>query len=244
MKCIALYSVKGGVGKSTLAANLAWASATLSSRATLLWDLDPQAGSATYLLGHERTGSKQARAVFKRDLAPAKLVQATPIERLSLIPSDVSLRDLNLFFHELGKKSRLAKLLDDAGKGFDRIILDCPPGLNETSAQVLRAADLIVVPVIPSPLSLLALDELFDWLDAKSIARNRALPVFNMVDRRRAVHLEALDDHAHWPAIPMSSAFEAMSAGRLPIGGAPRGSTAAKGLAELWRKIEWRLARV
>ena len=50
---MAVYSLKGGVGKTTLAVNLAWASATLSSRRTLLWDLDGQA-AATWILGQEK----------------------------------------------------------------------------------------------------------------------------------------------------------------------------------------------
>src|SRR5437867_74895 len=151
MKSIAVYSLKGGVGKTTLAVTLGWAAATLSSRRTLLWDLDAQ-GAASYLLKHEQPTSEEARAVFARDVAPTKLIHPTAITRLDLLPADVSLRGLDLFLHNLGKRKRLAKLLERVGKDYDRIILDCPPGLTETSEQVLRAADLIIVPLIPSPL--------------------------------------------------------------------------------------------
>jgi cellulose biosynthesis protein BcsQ len=242
MKCIALYSVKGGVGKTTLATSIAWASATLSSRTTLLWDLDPQAG-ASFILGEERRGSPRAQAVFRRDVPPSKLVQPTAIERLSLIASDRSLRDLNIYFHELGKKGRLAKLLRDVGRSFERVVLDCPPGLTDTTTQVLRAADLIVVPVIPSALSLRALDELLDTLDARSIPRKLAMPVFNLVDRRRSVHLETLDAHPDWLAVPASSALEAIGTRRRAPGALAPSSPAARALKELWRRIEWRLAR-
>jgi cellulose biosynthesis protein BcsQ len=242
MKCIALYSVKGGVGKTTLATNLAWASAALSSRATLLWDLDPQAG-ASFLLGYDQPNVGEAQAVFEREISPLELAQPTAIDRLSLLPADHSLRDLNLYFHELGKKGRLAKLLKEVGKHFDRVVLDCPPGLTETTTQVLRAADLVVVPLVPSPLSLRALDALIETLDSRSIPRKLVLPVLNMVDRRRAVHLETLDAYSDWPAVPMSSAIEALSTRRRPLGSLPRGSAPAKAIAELWRRIEWRLAR-
>jgi cellulose biosynthesis protein BcsQ len=242
MKCIALYSVKGGVGKTTLATSLAWASAMLSARTTLLWDLDPQ-GGASFILGEERGGPRLARSVFKREIPPAKLVQPTAVDRLALLPADRSLRDLNIYLHELGKKGRLAKLVGDVGRSFDRVILDCPPGLTDTTVQVLRAADLIVVPVIPSMLSLRALDELLETLDSRSIPRRLTMPVFNLVDRRRSVHLEALEAHSDWLAVPASSALEAISARRRPLGAIPRSAPAAKALKELWRRIEWRLAR-
>ena len=242
MRSVAVYSLKGGVGKTSLAVNLAWASAQLSSRRTLLWDLDGQA-AATFLLGGERKGSEEAKAVFARDLAPARLIRPTDIPRLDLLPADRSLRRLDRLFFDLDKKKRLQKLLEGLGADYDRILLDCPPGLAETSEQVLRAADLIVVPLIPSPLSRRALDEVTDYLDRHGIRRGAVLPVFNMVDRRRSMHVAALVENPKWPVVPMASAVEAMSARREALGAfAPR-SPAAIALASLWTTIERRLAK-
>src|SRR6185436_18438456 len=192
MTSIAIYSLKGGVGKTTIAVTLAWASATLSSRRTLLWDLDAQ-GAASYLLDHERIASEEARAIFSRDLSPTRLIHSTTIPRLDLLPADASLRGLDLFLYNLGKRKRLAKLVERVGKDYDRIILDCPPGLTETSEQVLRAADLIIVPVIPSPLAQRALEDVVHFLDRQKGRRGPILPVFNMVDRRRSLHRAALE---------------------------------------------------
>ena len=242
MKSIAVYSLKGGVGKTTIAVSLAWAAAMLSSRRTLLWDLDPQA-AASFLLGAERSTSEEAKAVFARDVAPARLVQPTSVERLALLPADTSLRELDQFLFGLGKKKRLEKLLDRLGKDYDRIILDCPPGLTETSQQVLRAADLIIVPLIPSPLSQRALDDVIAFLDRHEIRRGALLPVYNMADRRRSLHVSALAANPNWPVVPMASAIEAMTRYRRPVGAfAPR-SPAAAALATLWQGIEKRLAR-
>ena len=242
MKTVAVYSLKGGVGKTTLAVNLAWASATCSSRRTLLWDLDPQA-AATFLLGGDAPRRSEAQAVFARDVHPAKLVRPTNTDRLDLLPADASLRGLDRFLFGLGKKKRLLKLIGDVGRNYDRILLDAPPGLTETSEQVLRAADLIIVPVIPSPLSRRALDEVVTWLDRHRLRGGPILPVYNMVDRRRRLHRAALEAEPRWPVIPMASAYEAMSAAGEGSGHLPSGSPAAQALLALWRGIEKRLNR-
>jgi chromosome partitioning protein len=242
MQSVAVYSLKGGVGKTTLAASLAWAAATRSARRTLLWDLDPQS-AASFLLGAEAGGRREAQAVFAKDVDPAKLIRPTAIPRLDLLPADASLRGLDRFLFGLGKKKRLLKLIESVGQDYDRIILDAPPGLTETSEQVLRAADLIIVPVIPSPLSQRALDEVVGFLDRNSIRRGPILPIYNMVDRRRSLHRAALEAHPDWPAIPMASAFEAMSAAGGAVGRLAPSSPAATALFALWAGVEKRLAK-
>jgi cellulose biosynthesis protein BcsQ len=242
MRSIAVYNLKGGVGKTTIAVSLAWAAATLSSRRTLLWDLDAQ-GAASYFLKHEQPASEEARAVFARDVSPSKLIHPTAIPRLDLLPADASLRGLDLFLHNLGKRKRLAKLLERLGRDYDRIVLDCPPGLTETSDQVLRAADLIIVPLIPSPLSQRALDEVIGFLDRNGIRRGALLPLFNMVDRRRLMHRAALEANPSWPVIPMASVVEAMSGPDRAVGALPRSSPAGQAVAALWQGIERKLAR-
>ena len=70
---VAVYSAKGGVGKTTLAVNLAWASSALSRRRTLLWDLDAQ-GAASYILGQE-LGPKSAKSSITRDGDVSNLIR-------------------------------------------------------------------------------------------------------------------------------------------------------------------------
>jgi cellulose biosynthesis protein BcsQ len=150
---------------------------------------------------------------------------------------------LDYAFHDLGKRKRLAKIAADLGRDYDRIIIDCPPGLTDTSDQILRAADIVVVPVIPSTLSQRSLDVIKEHVGRKKGPKVTLAPVFSMVDRRRAVHQAELDRHAGWPAIPMASAYEKVSEERRPIGEfMPRSSPTVQAIAGLWQRIEKALA--
>ncbi|RJF86162.1 ParA family protein [Sphingomonas cavernae] len=241
MATIAVYSLKGGVGKTTLAVNLAWSSAVLSSRRTLLWDLDPQ-GGASFLIGDGQHSKDAAQAVFAKDVAPEKLIRPSTVDRVDLLAADTSLRGLDRFLFTLDKKKRLAKLLETLGKHYDRIILDCPPGLTETSEQVMRAADLILSPVIPSPLSERALDDVVTFLDRQNNRHAPILPIYSMVDRRRALHKAAVDRRPDWPVIPMASAVEQMATRRAPLGQFAHVSPAGQAFSKLWQGVERKLA--
>jgi chromosome partitioning protein len=242
MAVIAVYSLKGGVGKTSMSVNLAWASAMLSKRSTLLWDLDPQ-WAASFLLGHEPDKKSSAHKLFAEKAEAEDLTLWTGIEGLDLLPSDASLRALDATFAASGKKKRMAKLSDGLAKNYDRIILDCPPGITETSDQMMRAADLIIAPVIPSPLSQRALTDVRDHLMNKHGGHVPILPVFSMVDKRRALHREAVEANPDWPAIPMASAVEQMAVRRMPLGQFAAKQPAALAFAALWDGIEKKLAK-
>ena len=243
MAVIGIYSTKGGVGKTTLAVNLAWASAALSSRRTLLWDLDPQ-GGASYILKQQPAGNDLcSRIIDKQDLA--SMSRRSNYTRLDVLASDSSLQHLDSKFHDLGKRRRLAKAAADLSPKYDRIIVDCPPGLTETSAQIMRAMDLLLIPVIPAALSRRAFDAIKKHLHAEKGQRVPLMPLFSMVDRRRQLHLRELAKHPGWPIIPMASAYERVSEERAPIGELmPRYSMPVEVIALLWRKVERALATI
>jgi cellulose biosynthesis protein BcsQ len=194
-------------------------------------------------MGADGPGKWPAAAAITGEVDPSTLIRATAVERLSLLPADASLRNLDRLFQDLDKKKRLAKLAGALATDYDRIVVDCPPGLTDTSDQVLRAADLVVVPVIPAPLSTRAFETVAAHVNARKGTGTPLLPVFTMVDRRRALHRVALEEHPDWPVVPMASAIEAMTSARAPVGAyAPR-SPGTKAIGELWRAVEKALAR-
>ena len=241
-RIVAVYNSKGGVGKTTLAVNLAWASAALSSRRTMIWDLDPQV-SASYILSHGRAGADlRKRIVENEDLS--SFLKHSSYDRLDVLSADPSLRHLDRDFHELGKRRRLAKVAAAMAFDYDRVIIDCPPGLTDTSDQILRAADLVVVPLIPAVLSQRALDGLKEHLAQKNAPKVVLAPVFSMVDRRRQLHRRELEQHPEWPVIPMASSYERMTESRAPIGELmPAAAPPVQAVRDLWRRIERTLTK-
>jgi cellulose biosynthesis protein BcsQ len=230
------------VGKTTLATTLAWYAATgPSARRTLLWDLDPQA-AASWLLSTQPREKTQARAVFTRSDEAEKYVEPTAIPNLSLLSADRSLRGLDRFFQDLAKRKRLSKLTLSLNGRWDRVLLDCPPGLTATADQAIRAAKLIIVPVVPSPLARRAFEEVVTHLREEHGGAAPILPVFNMMDRRRSLHIAAAAELPDWPIIPMASALESLTANRPLSGPFPSGTVAGQAIARLWRGIEQKLA--
>lgn len=242
MATIAIYSVKGGVGKTTFAVNLSWCAANISRRETLLWDLDASNGSG-FLLGVDPKKKRTAESVFDQDRGPGKLIQKTDYNNLHLLPADESIRTLDRQFDQIGKKKRLAKLVEGLRKEYDRIIFDCPPVLNELSAQVMRAADIVIVPLPPSPLSARAFDLVVEEVRGSGKKHPPILPVMSMVDMRRTLHKEARAANPNWPVVPLASAIEQCAVERKPVGAFSPRSPAARAFAQLWTAIERKIAK-
>ncbi|MEP0391091.1 MAG: ParA family protein [Erythrobacter sp.] len=242
MASIAVYSVKGGVGKTTFAVNLAWCAASISRRETLLWDLDASNGSG-FLMGIDPKKKRNAESVFDLDRTPRKLIRKTDYPNLHLLPADESIRSLDRQFSRIGKRKRLAKIAAGLRKDYDRIIFDCPPVLNEVSAQVMRVADLVIVPLPPSPLSTRALKQVVEEVKGSGKSHPPILPVMSMIDMRRNLHKDARAANPKWPVIPLASAVEQCAVEQKPVGVfAPR-SPAARAFAQLWTAIERKLAK-
>ncbi|WP_088311500.1 ParA family protein [Novosphingobium sp. B 225] len=242
MAVIAIASVKGGVGKTTLAADLAWRFAAQGGHRTLLWDLDPQAG-AGFLLGHDEPAVPRAVGMFQREGRPRQMVEPTVHPGLHLLPADASLRNLPIQLARLGPR-RLAQITSLLRSDFDRIVLDCPAGYNELTEQVISAADLVIVPLPPSPLSARSLDQLRRELLRIHHRHPPILPVLSMYNSRRPLHREVAKSSAQgWPTIPYSAQMEQSAVRREPLGAFAPGSEASRYLGRLWSGIEAKIGK-
>jgi chromosome partitioning protein len=247
MKIIAVTNIKGGVGKTTAAVNLAYLCAA-SGRHTLLWDLDPQ-GAATYTLGtvpREHDASAKKLLAGKRDLP--ELILSTGYSRLDLLPSDFSYRKFDI--HLSARKhptERLLKMSRPLRDVYAALFLDCPAGISLLSENVLRAADVVIVPLLPTPLSVRMLVQLRDFLADQGWADLVLLPFFSMVDRRRSLHQELIaTTRLQFPMIlatevPYWSEIERMSLRRAPLPAYSPSSMATQIFVTLWSEIVERM---
>ena len=241
MRIFALYNIKGGVGKTAAAVNLAYHSAR-DGRPTLLWDLDPQ-GAASYCLRVDPKVRGGRKALLRGKHPLAELVRPTAYANLSVLPADFSYRHMDLDLNDSKRpERRFRKLLEPLEKDYDTIFLDCPPGITLSSESMFGAADTLIVPVIPSTLSLRTLALIDEFLAREELTRLRTLAFYSMVDRRKAQHRQLVDSrHAGrflFTTIPYASDVERMAERRAPLAEfAPR-SVAAAAYAALWGEVK------
>jgi cellulose biosynthesis protein BcsQ len=247
MEIIAVYNIKGGVGKTTTAVNLAYRSAA-DGWPTLLWDLDPQA-AATYLLRRDAHVDGGAKKMLRGDTETPELVVATDHAQLDLLPSDFSYRRMDLHLHRRkNPATRLLKLMRPLQERYAALVLDCPPGVSLVSENVLHAADAVVVPLLPSPLSVRTLEQLYDFVGKKKWSDLAVLPFFSMLDRRKQLHKETVASlRTRFPSIlqtevPYGSEFERITLRRAPVESYAPAGAAADVYRALWSEIDARLA--
>jgi chromosome partitioning protein len=248
MKIIAVTNIKGGVGKTTTAVNLSYLCAA-GGRKTLLWDLDPQ-GGATYILGIDPDGREfvSAKKLLAGKYEVPELIVETGYANLDLLPANLSYRKFDIHLNAHKKPTeRLLKISRSLREVYEVLFLDCPPGISLLSENVLRAADVAIVPLLPTPLSLRMLVQLKGFIDEQGWQDLVLLPFFSMVDVRRSLHRELMaSTRGQFPAIlgtqvPYWSEIERMSLRRAPLPAFAPTSEATPIYAALWREMSERM---
>lgn len=162
-KAVVVASQKGGVGKTTLALNLAYALATRRWR-TLLVDADPQ-GSIGYSIGgslHEKEGLAEVLA-GQRSLADAVVPSRLP--DFHLLPvGRVPATGAFAWSAGLEDGEKLGRLLDQARRAFEVVIVDTPPSMGGVTVGALRRADFVLAPLQAEPLAARSMRQLLDVL--------------------------------------------------------------------------------
>lgn len=247
MKTLACYNLKGGVGKTAAAVNMAWLAARDGHR-VLLWDLDPQGAASFYLRtaasvkgGSDRLLSK------KKELRHA--IRQSEFEGIDVVPADFSYRHMDADLRQSGdSRRRLAKLLQAVEQDYDLMLFDCPPSLSLVSENVFHAVEHLLVPLIPTHLSLRAYDQLLKFFDTEGIDRTKLVPFFSMVDRRRQLHLQVVGEFLRihpqvlHSFVPYNSQVERMGIQQAPVGLYAGSETAGRAFEALWRAVRERIA--
>lgn len=241
MKVIACYNIKGGVGKTAATVNLAYFAALAGAR-TLVWDLDPQ-GAASFYFRIKPKVKKGGKGLLTNKKMPSDVIKGTDYQSLDLLPADFSYRHLDLQLDDFKNPDmQLRKLLKPLKTEYDYIFLDCPPGVSLISENILNAADWIIVPTIPTTLSLRTLDQIGDFCEKIGIVSSRVLAFFSMIDLRKKLHRQIVENppvntRLLKTCIPYASDVELMGIHRQPVAVFAKNSKASQAYQVLWNEI-------
>lgn len=236
MTTLALYNLKGGVGKTASTVNFAYMAAANGIK-TLVWDLDPQGSSSFYL--HAKSSKNESQHILEEDINIKEAIKDSAFENLWIIPADISARNADHIFKQ--SKKKLKNILQGL-KQFDLVILDCPPGISVLHDNVFNAADWVIMPNIPTVLSIRSYETVVQYFKENNLDKNIIKCFFSMVDIRKTLHQETLQNFYNNKLffknyIPYLSDIEKMGIHIQPLFEYANSSYAAYCYRELWKEI-------
>jgi len=241
MVTLAIYNLKGGVGKTAASINLAYLFAKEGYK-TLVWDLDPQ-GSSSFYLGASATVKNEARKLLNSEMELADAIQSTAYENLDIIPADISARHADILLNEMKQSRRkIQSLLTPLKKDYDIVILDSPPGISVLHDAVFVAADWVLMPNIPTTLSIRSYETVDGYFKENDLDRSKIKCFFSMVDHRKNLHHEVMNEFYKdkfflKSYIPYLSDVEKMGVHAAPLETFAASSYAAQCYRDLWKEI-------
>ena len=163
MRILAITNQKGGVGKTTTAANLG-ASLAAAGRSVLLIDLDPQGNATT---GSGITKKEALPTVYQLLLGLATLAEVCLPTNFGfdVLPANRELAGAEVELIEMdAREFRLRDALAAAGADYDFVLIDCPPALNMLTVNGLVASDAVLIPMQCEYYALEGLSDLVETL--------------------------------------------------------------------------------
>lgn len=212
MKVISFINMKGGVGKSTMAINVAHCLSEREQKKVLIVDMDPQFNATQCLISPERyiehvkSDLDTICTVFQVDrisartvsgsltVAPKALEDIKPISvsnGLDLLPGDLELHRVEVSAGS-GLEFKLKRYLETIEDNYDFVIIDTPPTPSIWMSSALIASNYYIIPVKPDPLSITGIDLLDSIIEDKKKNFNLNIKcvglVFNMVEENTTVY--------------------------------------------------------
>jgi len=240
---LAVYSNKGGVGKTATAVNISYLAA-LTGLSTLICDLDPQSSASYYF--RVKPKLKQDAKGFDtcEKKAIDRSIKGTDFESLDLLPADFSHRNLDIIFNQFKHpEQRLDKIITPFKKEYALVVLDCPPSINMLAENIFHAADFILVPLIPTPLSERTHKQLLKFFQKKGYETEKLYSFISMEDRRKRVHQQFSEslrkefERVLLNVIPYSADIEKMGIERAPVISFAPKSKATESYKRLWAEV-------
>jgi cellulose biosynthesis protein BcsQ len=241
--------MKGGVGKTAASVNVAY-EATRDGFKTILCDLDPQ-GSTSFYFRIRPPKKLGPKTLIKGTGRLSRAIRGTDYELLDVLPSSISLRNLDIRLDRVKRsRKRLRETLDPLTREYDLVLLDCPPSMTLVSENVFRAADFVVVPCVPTTLSMMTFEKLRDFFKKQRIKDSKILAFFSMVEARKKLQrniMAKMDQGNRYfmnTRIPYLAEVERMGLERKPVACYSPASVAATRYHELWHEIKERTLSV
>lgn len=240
MTTIALYNLKGGVGKTASCVNLAYLAAA-DGHKTLLWDVDQQ-GSASFYYKIKKHNT--VKNIFEKNTAIENSIQQTSFEMLDVLAADNSSTGLDALNDEMQNgKNKIKQTLKQLNKEYEFVFLDCPPGFTALSKNIIDAVDIVLMPVIPTTLSVRTYNMVKQYMKENDLDLQKLMCFFTMADMRKTLHNEVIEtlvkDKKFFSSyIPYLSDVEKMGINQAPIMEYANSSYAAKCYRDLWAEIK------
>lgn len=246
MIIIASYNIKGGVGKTSTAVNLAYLAA-MDGFKTLIWDLDPQ-GAASFYFKVKPKIKGGIEKILDKKTDIENHVKGTDYDNLDILPADFSYRHMDLLLDDAKKpQKKLRKILGQLQDQYDYIFLDCPPSISLVTESVFYASDVLLIPTIPTTLSLRTLEQIVKFRNKHSLDEVKLFPFFSMVDRRKLMHRLIVEKPPNLKlsfmntSIPYASDVERMGVELKPVNVFARTGKSAHCYQRLWEEVCSRL---